>query len=253
MKPSEKLLDFFRSEFQAEENSGFARLSRIPNVRLRDLLAHYRSLGKSDRQAYIDCGAHWAHACFGRVIGAPEFDHMSHPYYIQWSHALGNYHNRTHYAHSQKSVPKVRATIQQYKIDIRRKSQSRISVEDFEYACSINNKSLKAPELRKRVRATLRPLGYYRMDRFHYCCSKEGREFSVGVRFGGPRRHYQFAYGVVRPEFEGSFSFERALGFVTGTWWDFIIEDNVDDALSLFTDLVEYSFLLPERIRAAAA
>lgn len=254
MKPSEKLLDFFRGEFRAEESSGFARLSRVPNVELRDCLAHYRSLSKSDQEAYIDCSAHWAHACYGVAIGAPEFDHTSHPYFKQWSHGLANFRSRTHYAYSQKSIPKFRAVIQQYKIDLHRGVQSRISVEDFEHACAINKKSLKAPELRKRVRAALRPHGYYRIDRFRYCCRKNGHQFYVAVRFGGPRTHHQLAYSVARPDLspKKSFSFERALGFVTGTGWNFIVQENVDDAMSLFSDLVEYSFNLPERMRAAA-
>jgi hypothetical protein len=254
MRPSEKLLDFFRGEFLKEESSGFARLSRVPDVRLRDLLANFKSLSRTDQLSYMDCGAHWAYGAHRAVVDAPEIDHMSHPYFKQWSHALGNYYNRTHYAYSQRSIPSLCATIQQYKIDIHRHGQSRISKEDFEHACSVNAKSVKAPELRKRIRAVLRPLGYYRMNKFGYCCRKDGREFLVRVSFGGARAPHQLAYGVVCPEFSPKqrFKFERALGIVTGRGWDFIVEENVDDALSLFSDLVEYSFMLPERIRAAA-
>lgn len=252
MKPCEKLLDFFRGEFLAEEKSGFSRLSRVPNVDVKDLLAYYKSLSKSDRLAYIDCAAHWAHACFGFVIGAPEIDNMSHPYYKPWSHALGDYHNRTHYAQSQMSVPKLRARIQQYKIDLRKGIQSRISIEDFQYASSI--KSVKAPELRKRMREALRPIGYYKKDKFGYCCRRNNHEFRVRINYGGARFRFQLGYGVVRSKFDlkRSFSFERALGFVTGNCWNFIVEENVDDAISLLTDLVTYSFELPERIREAA-
>jgi hypothetical protein len=40
---------------------------------------------------------------------------------------------------------------------------------------------------------------------------------------------------------------------VLGNGWDFIVEENVDDALLFFADVVNYSFALPERMRAEAA
>ena len=252
MRPSEKLLDFFRNEFQAEERSGFSRLSRIPNCAVKDLLAHYKSLGKSDRLSFIDCGAHWSHACFGFVIGAADFDHTKHPYYRHWAGAVSMYRNRTQLTHSQRSVPSLRATVQQYKIDLHRTGQSRISIEDFNYASSVQ--SVKAPELRKRIKIALQPVGYFRKNKLGYCCRKDGHQFLVRVSHGGPRGHHQLAYGIVRSEFnpKRSFAFESALGIVGGAGWDFIVEENVNDAMSLLADLVEYSFLLPERIRAAA-
>jgi len=253
MVPSEELLDFFRAEFRAEERSGFQRLSRVPNTSVKDLLAHYRSLSESEKAAYVDCSAHWAHACYGFVVGAAEIGHTSHPYFRQWSHALGTYRIQTHCAHSQRSVPVLRAVVQQYKIDSLRGIRSSISIEDFEYASSI--RSVKAPELRKRVRTALRPIGYYRKDKFGYCCRQGDREFRVDVSYGGARAHHQLRYGVMRPEFNNRavFAFETALGFVLGNGWDFIVEENVDDALLLFADLVGYSFALPDRIRAAVA
>jgi hypothetical protein len=253
MTPSEKLLEFFRSEFRAEERSGFKKLSRVPNTSVRDLLAYYVALNASEQADYIDCGAHWAHARYGFVVGAPEIDHTKHPYFRQWSHALVTYRNETHWAHSQRSVPSLRAMVQQSKIDRIRGIQSGVAVEDYEHASSI--RSVKAPELRKRVRSALRPLGYYRKDKLGYCCRRDGREFRADVSFGGARTHHQLLYGVMHPEFDKRpvFAFELALGFVLGNRWDFVVEENVDDALLLFADLVNYSFSLPERVRAAVA
>ena len=251
MAPSEKLLEFFRAEFRAEEGSGFGRLSRVPNTSVKDLLAHYKSLSESEKISYIDCCAYWAHACYGFVVGAPEIDHTLHPYFRQCSNALGTYRNEKGY--SQVSVPSLRALVHQYNIDKSRGEQSGISVEDFEYASSI--RSVKAPELRNRVRTALKPLGYYRSDKLGYCCRQGCQEFRVHVGYGGARAHYQLCYSVMRAEFSNKpvFAFEKALGFVLGNGWNFIVEENVDDAFLLFADVVSYSFALPERMYAAAA
>ncbi len=209
-------------------------------------LAHYRSLSQADKLAFADCCAHWAHACYGFVVGAPAFDHTQHPFFSQWSGTLtsGNWD-------TQKSVPLLRAAVQQYKIDTQRGIESSVTREQFEYASSI--RSIKVPELRNRVRAALKPFGYYRIDELgYYCCRQGEREFRVHVDYGG--RSAQLRYVVARPEFKDvhpllQFRFERALGFGQGDW-DFIVAENVDDALSLFADVVAYSYALPDRIRA---
>jgi len=248
MSPLEKLLDFFRREFQAEECSGFQRLSRIPGTYAIAVLAHYRSLSEAERLEFIDCAAHWSCALYGFVIGSPEFDHTDHPYFREWSHAFGS-----RYGYTRRSVPSLRADVQQYRIDARRGIKSSVSREDFEYASSI--RSVKAPELRKRVRSALLPLGYFRKDKLGYCCRQAGREFRVHVSHGGQRERAQLTYAVARPDFGSKpcFSFENALGFVMGNDWDYIVEDSVDDVFSLFTELVAYSYALPDRIRKAVA
>jgi hypothetical protein len=249
MPPSERLLNFFRREFQTEERTGFARLKRIPDSHVMAWLSHYKSLNEADRLAFADCCAHWAHACYGFVIGAPKIDHTQHPFFPRWSATLISGHWDT-----QRSVPLMRARVQQYKIDAHRGVQGHISREQFEYASSIH--SVKAPELRKRVRAALKPLGYQKIDELgFYCCRQGEREFRVHVDYGG--RAAQLRYVVERPEFEGihplmQFQFERTLGFGHGEW-DFIVEENVDDVFLLFQEVVTYSYELPNRIQAEAS
>lgn len=247
---SEKLLDFFRKEFQVEARSGFPRLSRVPSTYVIAVLSHYRSLTEADQLAFADCSAHWAHAAYGFLIGAPAFDHTKHPYYRQWSHSFG-----THYASTRRSVPSLRAMVQQYKIDAQKGAQSSISQREFQDAASVLDRVTRAPELRLRVRDALQPHGYYRKDHFGYWCRRDGREFCVHVSFGGARAHHQLQYGIARPGLcpEPFCSFESALGFVMGNSWDFLVQENVDDSLCLFTDLVDYSYALPDRIRAEAA
>jgi hypothetical protein len=152
-----------------------------------------------------------------------------------------------------RSVPLLRATVQQYKIDTQRGVASCVSEEEFRLASSV--RSVKAPELRKRVRAALKPLGYYKIDELgYYRCRGDTREFLVHVDYGG--RSAQLRYCVAMPEFPdvhplSQFCFERALGFGLGDW-DYIIEENVDDAMTLFAEVVRYCVALPDRIRAEA-
>lgn len=246
MAVATRLLEFFRSEINAEAEAGFPRLSLIPDTQVRAQLAYDRSLSDADRTAFRDCCAHWASASYGFVVSAPPIDHTKHPFFERWR-ASFNFG-------MPRSVPLLRAAVQQYKMDAHRGVRSCISEELFAFASSV--RSVKAPELRKRVRAALKPLGYYRIDeRGSYRCRAEDREFLVHVDYGG--RSAQLRYSVALPEFSHvdpliQFCFERALGFSVGDW-DYIVEENVDDAMALFADVIRYCLALPDRIRAEVA
>jgi len=126
------------------------------------------------------------------------------------------------------------------------------SVTEEQFARALSVRSVKAPELRRRVRAALKPFGYSRVDALgDHHCHQVARDFSVNVDFGG--RSAQLRYYVSFPEFQqvrhlNRFGFEHALGFGFQDW-DFIVEENVDDVFALFTEVVAYSVELPERIR----
>jgi hypothetical protein len=244
----EKLQEFFRSEVQSEVRSGFARLSRVPDSHVVDKLRYYRLLSESDKLAFLDCCAYWASAHYGFVIKLPQMSFTNHPFFSKWS--SGASWNRDF--GNVKSVPLLRSMVQQYKIDLHNKVHSHVTKEQFERASSI--RSIKAPELRKRVRAALKPFGHYETDVLgNYWCRKGKQKFSVNVDFGG--RSAQLRYSVVRPEFKSvhplsQFRFERAMGCGLGDW-NYIVEENVDAVFSLFAEVVEYSLDVPDRIRAA--
>lgn len=146
----------------------------------------------------------------------------------------------------------LRAEVSQYKMDKRRGVPSSVSEEQFRFAESV--KSIKAPELRKRVRAVLNKLGYQKADQLGgYQCLWEGQEFTVDVDYGG--RNAQLRYRVLPAELRalnpGQFCFEHALGVGFGDW-NFIVEENIDDVFLLFEELIEYAVNLPKRMRAAA-
>ena len=228
--------------------AAFPRLSRVPDSWVACQLAYYQSLGESDRREFRECGAHWACANYGFVVDAPPIDHTKHPFFERWNPV-----NRGDLAGFRRSVPLHRALVQQYKIDAHRGIPSSVAEEEFRVASSV--RSVKAPELRKRVRAALKALGYYKVDELgYYRCRGESREFLVHVDYGG--RSAQLRYCVAMPEVRAGhplsqFCFERAVGFGLGDW-DYIVEENVDDVMALFADVVRYCVALPDRIRAAA-
>ena len=252
MDSLKRLQDFFRAEVETEVQSEFARLEQIPDSRVVSKLRYYRSLSPADRMAFLDCCAYWAGAHYGFVIGVPRIAPTDHPFFDKWSSGP----QRNTDWDSVKSVPLLRAMVQQYKVDQHRKSSSSVTMAQFERASSI--RSVKAPELRKRVRFALQPLGYYKLEKFDggdysYWCKQGAAEFFVHVDYGG--RSAQLRYSVARPEFKDvhpltQFRFERAMGFGLGDW-DYIVEENVDGVLQLFAELVQYSFDLPDRMRTA--
>ena len=249
MDSIKRLQNFFRTEIETEVQSGFARLARIPDSYVASRLQYYHSLGESDRLAFLDCSAYWASVNYGFLVNAPRVNPTDHPFFDKWS--SGPRWNTDW--ENLKSVPALRAVVQQYKIDQNRKGTSGITKAQFERASSI--RSVKAPELRKRVRSALRPLGYYKAEKSGdhiYWCKQKDVEFFVDVDYGGMSA--QLRYSVVRPEFKdvhplSQFRFERAMGFGFGDW-DYILEENVDASFSLFAEVVQYSFELPDRIKS---
>jgi hypothetical protein len=243
-----KLREFFHSEIHTEMQSGFARLVRVPEARVVDKLRYYGLLSEVDKRAFLDCSAHWASAYYGFVIGMPRLSLTEHPFFSKRSR--GPSWNRDF--DNPRSVPLLRSMVQQYKIDLHNRVSSHVTKRQFEHASSI--RSIEAPELRKRVRAALKPFGHYETDALgNYWCKTGRRAFSVNVDFGG--RNAQLRYCVARPEFKSvhplkQFVFECAMGFGFGHW-DYIIEENVDAVFSLFAEVVQYCLDLPHRMRTA--
>jgi hypothetical protein len=249
MAVSERLLAFFRSEFGAEERSGFARLRRVPDSQVHETLGWYHSLSPADKANFADFIAHLAHATYGFVVGMPEFDIQKHPFCSRWRDVNVRFPFR-----SNRNVMMLRTAVSQYKIDRHRGVPSCVSEGLFQFAESV--KSIKAPELRKRVRAVLNKFGFRKTDEYGgHRCVWDGQEFEVNVDFGS--RAAQLRYGVTLSEFRDEargnrqLLFEVAQGMGLG-WWNYIVEENVDDAFLLFEELIKYAASLPRRMREAA-
>lgn len=243
-----RLLEFFREEFRREEEAGFPLLSKIPDTMLAAQLAYYKGLRPVDRADYVDYMAHRACGGFDWLVGVPPIDHTKHSFFPRCSEWLLS---ANRYWNIGRSVPHLRALISQFKLDTKRDGVSRIPQEQFDQASAM--KPIKAPELRKRVRAALTPLGYRRIDEQGFFLCQQGEiEFRVGIDCGG---HRQLGYAVIRPDCSNGhypcrFVYE---GFFAGTSgdWDSIFEDDVDAAFETFTEAVKRSYELPDKIRAA--
>lgn len=252
MSPSRKLLDFIRGEFEAEERLHFARIRRVPDSRVAEKLKYYLSLSKTEQAGFADYLAHAAHNRYAFVVGAGNFELPNHPFRHIEKRRLDVRALTPPDWDSVESVPFLRAMVQQYKIDQHRGTESSVTKRQFERASSIH--SIKAPELRKRLRAILKPFGYYETDALgYYHCKLRRRKFCVGADFGA--RNAQLRYVVVHNEFKKvhplfQFRFEQILGFGKGDW-DFIVEENVDDVFAMLSDVVRYCFELPGRMRLA--
>ena len=249
MAASERLLAFFRSEFAAEERSGFARLKRVPDSRVEETLAWYQSLSAADKASFVDFVAHYAHGTYGFVVGAPEIDIQEHPFCSRWGDVNVRFPFR-----SNRNVMMLRTAVSQYKMDRARSVPSCVSDDLFQQAESVQ--SIKAPVLRKRVRAVLNQFGFRKTDEYGgHRCVWDGQEFEVNVDFGS--RAAQLRYGVTPSDFRDQargnrqLLFEVALGMGLG-WWNYIVEANMNDAFLLFEELIKYAASLPRRMREAA-
>jgi hypothetical protein len=240
---SRALTAFFREEFEREARRDFSLIARLPDSLVAARLWHYRRSTISERNLWADFCAHRACAAYGFVVGLKPSQRITHPFFERWAEVTSPLDG---------SVNMLRMAVAQYKIDKHRGVKSCVSEELFAYASSI--RSIKAPELRKRVRAALKPLGYVRLTSPGlYLCRNSNTEFEVDVDFGG--RSAQLRYCVSFPEFPEvhsllQFRFENVLGFGNGDW-DFIVEENVDDAFAAFSEVVGYCVALPDRIRSA--
>ena len=155
--------------------------------------------------------------------------------------------------HHYYSVPLLRTCIAQAKIDRAKGKPSSVPRELEEYAASI--RSVKAPELRKLVRPVLRSILGARPSKlgggdWDYEGTISGSRVMVGIDYGG--RSAQLRYEVAVQSIEPSVTFERAgfevaLGAGHGDW-DFIVEENVSDSMTLLGELVTYAAELPRRL-----
>jgi hypothetical protein len=270
---TDKLLAFFRSEFHAEESTGFARLKRVPDSYAQEGLAWYQSLSAADRASFVDCAAHYAAGNYGFVIvterpqmaallrsgelrdlqtvlGAileEKVDHTKHPFLERWADPGNRFRFRTG-----RNVMLLRTMVQQYKMDKKRGMPSCISERDFQIAESMRD--IKAPALKKRLRATLDKFSYQQTDTYGgHRCTWDGVEFQFNADFGARDAQMRYSatplpYRAVHPM--GNFCFEMALGMGFGHW-NYIVEENVDDVFALLEELIKYAVELPQRIVAA--
>jgi hypothetical protein len=235
--------EFRRARLDAEARTGFARLRRVPDTRVRQLLDYYETLGDAEKDAFADAATGWrtlematpdarclrADAAWARWENARQLAPEGDPY---------RYH----------SVPNLRLCVAQAKMDRAKGIPPTVPKDLEEYAASV--RSPKASELRKHVRVAFKSLfDAEPHDRgggdWVYEGNLDGSPVSVHIDYGS--RASQLRYSVGR---RGErICFERLLGVGLG-WWNFIVEENVDDSVQLLSELVSYLSDLPRLLES---
>jgi len=243
---------FLRGEFEAEAVGGFARLRRIPDTHVRHFLDYYASLDAGRRDALADASTLWGALRLAGNYDKDAWDALnSLPARREWLNEMTMGVGRD--PHFYYSVPILRTCVAQAKIDRMHGKPASVPADIEEYALSV--KSVKAPELRKRVRAAMTALFGAKPSKggggdWDYEGSLSASQVMLGIDYGG--RHAQLRYQVRvvsanPPVHMDRGGLEIALGAGLGHW-NFIVEDNVDDAIALLAESVSYMSLLPRRL-----
>lgn len=243
---------FLRGEFDTEARNGFARLSRVPDTHVRHFLDYYRSLNAPNQDALADASTLWGTL---RMAGPSASGHQealkNNRAWLRWQDEMVMGCGRD--PHRYYSVPLLRSCIAQAKVDRAKGMPSSVPRDLEEYAASI--RSVKAPNLRKQVRSVVRPLLGARPSKlgggdWDYEGTISGSRVMLSIDYGG--RSAQLRYQVAVQSTEPLLllqraGFEVALGAGLGDW-DFIVEENLSDAMQLLSEFVTYVAELPRRL-----
>ena len=246
---------FLHGEFAAEAQAGFPRARRIPDMRVRHFLDYHADLSAGEQDALADAVTLRGALGLAASTSSAHWDALnSLPAWQRWRHeAVTGVARDPHYYYS---VPILRACVAQAHADLALGRPSSLPAADVAYAESI--RGVKAPELRKRTRAALTALfgpGLTVANRSgSYDGALRGSRVLVGLDFGS--RYRQLGYEVVVESVDppgrlARAGFEMALGIGHGHW-DFIVEENVDDAVALLCEFVDYVADLPRRLPAGS-
>jgi len=242
----EKLTAFVKQELVRESDNGFPKLNQIPDTYLQAGLAYLRSLGEPDRAECLDALAvRGARIC--GLIREPG-PYPAHPFEQQ----LDTGRNALQISPRLMGVPLLRTVVAQYKMDKAKSVPSLISEELFTYAASI--RSVKAPELRKAVKAAFATLlGLRKVEKlgggeFLYLCHFEGRDIGIGIDYGGGYAQLRYGVSPIPDDLRSAlgFSLERTLGVGFGNW-DLITEETLGSSMDALCDCIRYAATLPSR------
>jgi len=245
------LHEFLRAEFDLEAQGGFSRLKRVPDTHVRHFLDYYMSLNHHDQDALADASTLWGAMRLAPSVAKECQETLeAHQAWNSWRHemTMGAFRDFRYY-----SVPSLRVSMAQAKIDRQRSGVSSVSKELEDYAASV--RSVKAPELRKQVRSVFASLFLAKSSKdgggyWQYTGTLKGSGVEVTIDYAG--RHAQLRYEVAVVSMQPALNFKRvgfevALGAGLGEW-DFIVEENLADSMVLLSECVRYVAELPKRL-----
>lgn len=252
---AEKLTAFVKRELVEESENGFSRVAGIPDGYVQATVAFWRGLGEADR----------AHCLDALAVRGARFCNLLREHGVQQEHfferQLDEGTNALRFTPRFVGVRDLRlqAAIQ------RMQSGEGVaaSVLDGGLAHAPSIRPVKAPQLRKAVKAAFATLGLTEIEKcgggvFLYHCQVAGSDITIGIDYGG--LYAQLRYGVSlaphvpKPGFAGftpvphatGMSLERTLGLSHGDW-DLITEETLGPAMEALCDSVRYAAALPSR------
>jgi hypothetical protein len=249
---------FFKREFEGEEESGFPRLSRVPDTAVRRFLHYFRGLSKDDAEALKCAIAKRAVSLFGLV---------AHPIPLTAAETLAVEHQRRALAQmgdwqfTSLKVLKMAAGMSRSEHPAVKRQMNGFEMPDDVLRWLDGLTTCKAAELRKLVKQAFASRFALTAENhgggnwiYHQAGSADS--FAVEIDYGGTWGQ-QLRYSVyLRRRRAGEppshLRFESLLGAGLGDW-DFMAESSADQDVALLVDLVEYIVGLPQRLARAGA
>lgn len=263
MKP-EVIASFFSCEFEKEEASGFKRLGRVPDTRVKKFLDYFRSLRKRDADVLKLAISKRASMHYCVSIGfSPQAlqAQLGSEETRAWDKLLSELALMGDWKYLSLKLLKMAAGMRRSDNPEVRRQADGFYMPDDVLSWVDGLIACKATELRKLVKLAfhsrfgLAPRnlggGYWLYSR-----TDEAGGFNVDVDYGGIVGQ-QLRYSVNLRDSQtqrqaGGLRFELLLGAGIGDW-DFITEGTVDQDVALLTDLVGYTASIPDRLEAFAS
>lgn len=249
------LAEWLRTEFAAEQESGFLRLKRVPDTQVIRFLDHFGSLDNAGQSELATNLVNWSMHNF---LQTPP----PNPFYEQFTQAT--------------AFPECARGLRYTGVNLLAglaKETSNVSLPDFFQAQGVTGLALVPPEglvsdiadlvplkpasLRRLVSASLDKLFAPQVtdmgsETWRYEGVLEGCGLKLDIRFSGrmglPQLSYNAAVrGIGRDIVVPNLCFESTLGVGFGRW-DYLTAENAERSVALLVELVMWLTRLPERL-----
>lgn len=253
----ETVIAFLSEKFEAEERTGFARLSKVPETHVWQFLEYYRGLGQEEAHLLKQWKAKRAAAFF---IAQPFTTLVTESEALAYNRCgnalacMGDYRFmslkllKMAVGYCRSEHPRVKAQLQAFQMP-----EEVVKWVDGFSTC-------KAPELRRLVKAAFQSRFGLRPEKqgggvWLYRRPEASSPFEVEIDYGGTwGQQLRYWVHVHEPRLNTTFkrlTYESLLGAGVGDW-DFITEAGADQAVALLTDLVAEVAGIPAQLAARA-
>ncbi len=255
MDNRDRLAEWLRAEFEAEQASGFLRLKRVPDTKVIRFLDHFDSLDPAGRSSLLTILVDWASH---QLAGTPP----PNPAYEQFSKATSFPGRRGGYRYLDVNLLAGLAKEKEHSqlLDFFRQQQvmdlALVPAEGLAHEPS-DLVPVKPAALRRRVNATLQELFAPQVtdigsETWRYQGQLEGSDLKLDIRYSGRMGRPQLSYnaevrGLGRVLGPPGLCFESVLGVGFGHW-DYLTVENAERSLALLAELTSWLARLPSRL-----